>query len=286
MADNGNPPPENEINANSSYPRLPIPPLTENAVEAYFMSLEFWFAASGVTNDLRKFNTVMAQVPPTKLLELTAILNEAPAVGKYEYIKLQLIQHFTDSQTRRLQRVLSEMPLGDKRPSQLYHDMARVAGTALGETALRDLWAARLPPYTQTAVVAERGTIAEVLQTADRVNESLGLRNNQVAGVEPRAPQTTELAELVQQINETFRRFTNEFARERWSRSRSRDQSHTRSPSRNSRSNTPDTFNGVCWYHHTHGRHATKCRSPCSWKQSTSSTAPHSPAASSDDSQQ
>lgn len=275
----GDTPPVGDINVTSAYPRLPIPPLTENAVEAYFMSLDFWFAASGVTNDLRKYNTVMAQVPPTKLLELTEIVRATPANGKYDYIKTQLIQHFTDSQTKRLQRVLSDMPLGDKKPSQLYHDMARVAGTALDETALRDLWAARLPTYTQAAVVAARGTLAEVLQTADRVNESLGLRQSQVSSAEAVPTPPSEMALLVQQINETFRKFTDEFARERRSRSRSRDRSQSRSQQRDSRSTTPNDGD-ECWYHEKYGRNARQCRSPCSWRRPPTSTPASSGASS------
>lgn len=213
-----------EVNANSVYPRIPLPTLVEGAADAYFLSMEFWFAASGVTNDTRKFNTVLAQVPPTKLQELSTIISATPAASKYEYIKAALIKHFADSQARRLQRVLSEMPLGDLRPSQLYHNMARVAGNALGETTLRDLWAARLPPFTQAAVVAATGALAEVLATADRVNDSLALRQNQVANIAPEQqpqPQANlpELALLIQQLSDTLRRHRGRTTRTRQSES-------------------------------------------------------------------
>lgn len=270
------------------YPRIPLPTLVEGAADAYFLSIEFWFAASGVTNDVHKFNTVLAQVPPTKLQELSAIIAAAPAVEKYEYIKAALIKHFADSQARRSQRVLSEMPLGDLRPSQLYHNMARVAGNALGETALRDLWAARLPPFTQAAVVAAVGNITEILATADRVHDSLGLRQNQVANVTPEPPNaqsTPDLARLIQHIDETFRRFREEFPRERSSRGQSRDNSRGRNRSRNNsrqrgeQANGTDN-NGLCWYHAEFGRQAKKCCEPCVWSRpTTSNTAtPISPA--------
>lgn len=271
-------PPRNdaEVNANSVYPRIPLPTLIEGAVDAYFLSIEFWFAASGVTNDTRKFNTVHAQVPPTKLQELASIVNAAPAANKYEYIKAALIKHFADSQARRLQRVLSEMPLGDLRPSQLYHNMARVAGNALGETALRDLWAARLPPFTQAAVVAASGTTTEVLATADRVHDSLGLRQNTVANIVPAAPppsNVSDVARLIQHIDETFRRFRDDLSRER-GRSQSRDnprgRTHNRSQSRNRNQPQRNTAadndpSGLCWYHAEFGRQAKKCREPCVW---------------------
>lgn len=272
-----------EINANSVYPRIPLPTLIEGSVDAYFLSMEFWFAASGVTNDTRKFNTVLAQVPPTKLLELSAIITAAPANEKYEYIKLALTKHFADSQTRRLQRVLSEMPLGDLRPSQLYHSMARVAGTALGESALIDLWASRLPQITQAAVVAATGDVAERLATADRVHESIGLRQNQVAALVPvapaGAPTPADFQRLIQHIDEKFRRLQVDWPHERNSRhqargnsrdnSRGRNRSRNRSESRANQSNDNEA-NGLCWYHHVFGRQAKKCRDPCTWNRSPS----------------
>lgn len=272
---------EAAINANSVYPRIPLPTLIEGSVDAYFLSLEFWFAASGVTNDTRKFNTVLAQVPPTKLLELSTIITAAPANEKYAYIKLALTKHFADSQTRRLQRVLSEMPLGDLRPSQLYHSMSRVAGNALGESALVDLWASRLPQITQAAVVAATGTVAERLATADRVQESIGLRQNQVAAVAPVAPAgvptPTDFQRLIQHIDEKFRQFRDEFPRERRSRGNSRGNSRDNSRNRNhSRSNSNQRgasqnvsdSNSFCWYHAVFGREAQKCREPCNWSRS------------------
>lgn len=274
--DDNLPPPEHEIHANSVYPRIPLPTLVDGAAEAYFMSLEFWFAASGVTSDARKYCTVLAQVPSTKLQELSTIITAAPVNGKYEYIKAALIKHFADSQTRRLQRVLSEMPLGDKKPSQLYHDMARVAGTSLGETALRDLWAARLPPFTQAAVVAAKGTLADCLDTADRVHESIGLRQHQVAGVEPEASTNPDLIRLIKQIDETFRRFREDFPHERNGRGRTRDgsqnrnQNRERSFSRRRGQSNDNDHTDLCWYHAEFGRRAKKCREPCTWTRTTS----------------
>lgn len=67
-------------------PRLQPPSMTESNIESYFLSLEFWFAASGISasvqHDARKFNIVMAQVPPNKLSELRAIIDGVPANDK------------------------------------------------------------------------------------------------------------------------------------------------------------------------------------------------------------
>lgn len=95
---------------------------------------------------------------------------------KYTYIRTQLIEYFADSQQRRLQRVLSDMPLGDLKPSQLFNEMKRVAGNSLGEAVLLDLWATRLPPHAQAAVIASRGDAADKITIADAIVDSMVLR--------------------------------------------------------------------------------------------------------------
>lgn len=278
--DAAQPPPANdaEINAGAAFnPRIPLPTLRENCAEAYFMSLEFWFAACGQASDARKYHTVLAQIPLEKLPELSTVIAATPPAGKYDYIKTALIRHFAESQSRRLQRVLSEMPLGDKKPSQLYHDMARVAGNALGETALRDLWAQRLPPFTQTAVVASNGTLAECLATADRVNETVGRRHNQVTNVETESSNNAELTRVARQVDELCRRFNEKFSQSNH-QSRSRNHSRSRSQNRNNSGQRNDQASGadpsgLCWYHAEHGRKAKKCREPCIWARPTSTSA-------------
>lgn len=44
---------------------MPMPRLSEKLhnVELYFISLEYWFKASAVTNDVKRFNSVMVPIP-------------------------------------------------------------------------------------------------------------------------------------------------------------------------------------------------------------------------------
>lgn len=138
-----NPPPPLEM---EPHIRLPIPTLSENNIDGYFLSMEFWFRASNITSDGQKFNTVLCQIPPNKLIDLKNIIEQTPDINKYDYIKDKLLQHYTDSQQRRLRRVLSEMPLGDQKPSQLLNAMRRVADGALTDNALLGYLRMSTPP--------------------------------------------------------------------------------------------------------------------------------------------
>ncbi len=160
-------------------PRLPLPAMSEDNIEAYFYSLDFLFEASHIVSDAAKFNIVLASVPSAKLMELGTLIEAAPAVGKYNYIRQKLVENFTESQQRRLQRVLKELLLGDRRPSELYNDMRRTAGPALSESILHDLWVSRLPPYTQAAIIATSVPINEKLKITDSITECLAMKQGQ-----------------------------------------------------------------------------------------------------------
>lgn len=253
-------------------PRLNPPVMTASNIESYFLSLEFWFAASGLGNqhDTKKYNIVMAQVPPEKLTELRSIIDATPAADKYSYIKKKLIDHFTDSQQKRLQRVLSDMPLGDMKPSQLYNEMRRVAGNSLGEPVLLDLWASRLPPHVQAAVIASKGDASEKGTIADAIIDAMGFRNIHAIGsattapaIVPETPAISSIEDLQREIAQLSRKFDQMLRPHRSLRDRSR----SRSRSRNDQRYGSDTATDVCWYHHTFGGDARRCRKPCSFDQ-------------------
>lgn len=259
--------------------RLNPPSMTASNIESYFLSLEFWFAASGIgshpQNDARKYHIVMAQVPPNKLSEIRPIIDAAPAVEKYPYIKRKLIEHFADSQQKRLQRVLSDMPLGDMKPSQLYSEMRRVAGNALCEAVLLDLWASRLPPHAQAAVIASRGDATDKVTIADAIVDSMGLRNINAMEMSkvPTASESSSITSTTNSIEGLQREIailSKKLERLMPTRNRSRSRSRTR-PLNIRRENS--SAGGACWYHRTFGNTARRCRKPCSFVQASSN--PH-----------
>lgn len=271
---------QQQIAAGSVFPKIPLPAMTDGNIEAYFMSLDFWFTASGVRDDNRRYNTVMAQVPPMKLLELRPIIDALPNLNRYVYIKQRLINHFADSQQKRLHRVLSDMPLGDSKPSKLFYDMVRTANGALSDAVIVDLWATRLPSHAQAAVVASQGTTAEQVRIADAVTESMNMRSfshidtvpkeinaSNVSAVENcRCPDLaalrSEIAVMFQDLNRSRNSGRN--------LQRNRNGSRGRSSSQR-RSTSVDDFEH-CWYHRMYGSKARACRQPCSYKKPTNTS--------------
>ncbi|XP_055622390.1 uncharacterized protein LOC129765959 [Toxorhynchites rutilus septentrionalis] len=169
------------------------------------------------------------------------------------------------------------------KPSQLFNEMKRVAGNSLGETVLMDLWATRLPPHAQAAVIASKGDAAEKTTIADAVVDSMGLRN--IHAIDMKAQQTpsssTHVADKPTQVTiETLHREIAQLSRklEKMFSARGaggyRGRSHSRLRGRGkstsvSRDKTPS--DEQCWYHRVFGHEARQCRKPCSFGQPSSS---------------
>ena len=98
--------------------RLPIPQMSHTNIEAWFTTMDFWFTASGIVADKQKTATILAALNPNVISQLADVIASMPQSDIYEYTKTKIIAHF-------LNRLLSEMPLGDKRLSELYHEMER-----------------------------------------------------------------------------------------------------------------------------------------------------------------
>lgn len=288
------PPPLNVQAIN--YPKLEAPKYMPDNVEGWFYLLESYFSASGIRVDQVKFDTVRSRFPATRINELRPLAEaadrDAPANGKYEMLKTSLISYLQDSQQRRLRQVLQEMPLGDKKPSQLYHDMVHAAGSALSESALLDLWCSRLPEWVASTAIAASGPTADKLRMADISYENFQLRSgsavNAVGSAHKQPPtanmlalsqsSTSDTAALRQMLDEFTKMFmaqkqTAQAAPSQRSRSRERSQARQQSKQRSDssqgdqrRDESIEQFDD-CWYHRTFGRKATKCRQPCKFRR-------------------
>ena len=215
------------------FARIPMPRLERGSdVEAWFLSLDFWFPASGIVTDQRKFDTVLASIEPSTLTQLTNVISSVPNTNKYEFIKKELIAFFSDSNQRRFNRLLSELQLGDLRPSQLLHEMKRVAGQTISEDAIRSLWAQRLPEHARAAVVASSGSTDEVARIADAIVDALQLNVNSIGAttkttspIKNHNSLSLEALQLeINKISKTLDRLTT--SRNFSNRSRSRNRNH------------------------------------------------------------
>ncbi|XP_017486489.1 PREDICTED: uncharacterized protein LOC108374940 [Rhagoletis zephyria] len=146
--------------------------------------------------------------------------------------------------------------------------MQRVAGNALCDTVLIDLWASRLPPHTQAAVIASKGAAVDKTTIADAIVDSVNLRGinaiiNGCSNTSPTADSTDVVAtlkSLQKEISQLSKRFDRLAKKRNSTRIRSKSRSRA------------DIQDENCWYHAKFGENARKFKEPCTYSQRPSPT--------------
>ena len=256
---------------------LKVPAFWEKAPELYFANIEAQFSLSNVTQDTTKYYAVIASLNSEVLSHISDIVLNPPATGKYDAVKKRLVNEFADSQEKRLKALLSEMVLGDDRPSHLLRKMTQIAGTNISTEIVKSLWLKRLPQQSQAILSIANDKIENLALMADKLVEISKPQATDCYAVTANDTKN-EMADLKKQIAELTRQvsqITN--GSQHGERFRSRDRNsyprrYSKSPARNRKRNTADDGDytapsNFCYYHEKFGAKARNCRSPCSYPE-------------------
>ncbi|XP_054721212.1 uncharacterized protein LOC129230994 [Uloborus diversus] len=239
---------------------LKLPPFWDKHPILWFKNIEAQFIVSGITQDETKYYNVIAALTSDILNYVSDIVITPPENNKYETLKSRLISDFSDSEQKRIKAVLSELILGDDKPSHLLRKMKQLAGQTLGDEFLKTLWLQRLPSQVQAILSVSEDSLDKLALMADKIHETASANIDEVKCANTAISDVTELklqiAELSKQV-------------ERLSRSRAKETSNrhfSRRPRSNSSKNKK-TYD-QCWYHWKFGNDAKRCKSPCRFKTS------------------
>lgn len=83
------------------------------------------------------YDYVVGSLDSNTLSNVSDIIRAPPAQNKYTAIKSRLIRDSTDSENRKLHRLLQDCELGDNKPSQLLRKMKDLSNGALNDDALK-----------------------------------------------------------------------------------------------------------------------------------------------------
>lgn len=254
---------------------LRIPPFWRDRPRLWFISFE------AATHDLKKGQAqlaqmVIAQLERQDIEQITDILYNPPESGQYDAIKERLISAYEESDSRQFQKLLSEMELGDQKPTQLLRRMRNLARDKVPDSTLRLMWTNHLPPHVRSVLAVSESFTAktqleELALLADKMIEQ-AKEVASVSAITPRSPPSlaqedvldlkNELRKLSLEVAElrsnSYRRSYNRYPPRYHRRNESRSQSR-------SRSQTPSDSSPVCYYHHKFGTNARKCTSPCNF---------------------
>ncbi|XP_055918354.1 SCAN domain-containing protein 3-like [Eupeodes corollae] len=88
-----------------------------------------------------KFNTIIGAVESQELTQASDEVLSPPNDNKYENLKSVIIERFGDSKQRKIKKLLSDVDLGDKRPSQLLNELKKLRVRAILQASNGELMA-------------------------------------------------------------------------------------------------------------------------------------------------
>lgn len=233
-----------------------IPPFWQDRPELWFAQIEAQFALHRIVSDAVRYNYIIGNLDGKVLQYVADAITAPPEVEKYKYIKEKILSCFAESGQVKISKLLSEVQLGDLRPSQLLTKQRQLAGTAVGEDFLRTLWLRQLPTQVQAILAASDSGLEELSKLADKIVE-VSAATNSVNAVNRQAEEPNwEL-----RINQ----LTEKIAKLESSRGRSQSRSHSQKRQPSQRRASRQRIHDKCWYHYKFGEQARKCNSPCTF---------------------
>lgn len=222
-------------------------------------------------SDAAKQNLVVTKLSKSAIQQVSDLILAPPEARKYQTLKERLLQVFEETETRKLQKLIGEMELGDQRPSQLLRRMRELARGKVPDDTLRLMWQSHLPTAVRAILtVTDSKDLTVLAAVADKVLESTGSNTGQIAEVK-----TTTSQEQTPADGADYNRIMREIAKinkrldglERGrSTQRQGNRQHSKSGSRmRSKSHSRKGSNWLCFYHFRYKEKATKCVKPCNW---------------------
>lgn len=228
---------------------IKVPRFWRENPSLWFVQVEAQFALYRIVSEQTKFYIIIAELDTELLTNVSDIVLKPPA-DVYTQLKKRLIEHFSVSEERRIKQLLSNLEIGDKKPSMLLREMRNLANDDVTDEFLRTMWMQRLPTQSQAILSTSTEPLDNLAKMADKIADispaiAISSITNPTSDVSRLERQIEILTEEVKQL------------RSRYSKSNSRVRSRS-----NKRDNSAT---GFCYYHRRFGQNANKCRQPCTF---------------------
>lgn len=247
-----------------------IPEFWTDRPTLWFLQAEAMLAPQHLSDQV-KFNLIITKLSKDTIAQVTDILLKPPSTEKFKALKDRLIQVYEETENRQIQKLISEMELGEQKPSQLLRRMRELAKDRVPDETLNVLWQGHLPASVRTVLaVADIKALDSLAKVADKVLEnSKPLFVSEVSNNIP-SNSETNTDKILKEIAKLHLRINQVSDRNRRARSSSRNSSNRRrSVSRNSNKprRTEASPDWLCFYHFRFKERASKCVEPCNWKK-------------------
>ncbi|XP_031340929.1 uncharacterized protein LOC116169039 [Photinus pyralis] len=235
----------------------------------WFKVVEAQFELSRITADTTKYFTIVAALSQKALKLVSDIITSPPENHKFDTLRNALISRLTESEDTKLQKLLRDLDLGDRKPTQLLREMKTLSGTSISNELLKKLWLQRLPQQVQVVLAISSESLDNLAIMADKIVETYS--NSVVTEVATREVQSnssrmntyheTDLDKKLEEFKRDIFRELNKLRGHKNPIPRNRSKSRTRE-----RSNATPPPEGLCYYHRRFAERAKKCTKPCAFE--------------------
>lgn len=256
---------------------IKVPPFWKANPRLWFRQLDSQFFNAGITNDLTKYHTLVGAVESNILAQVSDIILDPPAHNLYATLRQRLEERFSDSEEQQLRKLIGELELGDKRPSQLLREMRELSANRVSDAVLKSLWLQRLSTQIQAILSVSDQNLNMLATMADKVAEVTttptlhAVNSTNIPLQTPCSCSPNVIDDLVTEMRNLTARVD--------ALSRGRSETNTKDPRPEnrrrslSRSRSNNHINGVCRYHYKFKDKANFCILPCSYVASSTDSA-------------
>ncbi|XP_046805807.1 uncharacterized protein LOC124420901 [Lucilia cuprina] len=268
----------NNLNSNAQLEicatSLKLPPFWVDHPEAWFIHVETQFNTKGITRDNTKYVYLIVSLPQDVIVSVIDVIRNPPDENRYLNLKTKLLERHSLSEQRKLDKLLSDSEIGDRKPSEFYRSLIQLAGNNINSDFVKSLWLRKLPRNLNIALVGSNVVnIEDLLKLADNIWEVTN--KVELCTLEPkdsvqsncRLDKTVDnLVKITSAMLDKFTQLSMEIAdvKQSFQNSRSRTPFRNRSRSRGRSLNRK----WLCRYHYRFGSKARRCEQPCSYETS------------------
>lgn len=239
---------------------IKLPAFWNERPEVWFAQVEAQFEIAGINKELTKFNYLLANLEPNVVENIWDLVSEKKK-EKYTLAKERLLSIFKTSEDKKIKNLISELELGDLKPSQLLRKMRGLAGDNFSDKILKTLWLGKLPNYLQNILVISDEQVDKLSEIADRIRDTKQLDEVQVKSEPGRESRSQQHLSEIQQLCDRIAVLESRLHQGNNSRFQRRNRSRSRSKPR-------FRENGdFCYYHFRFGDKCLpeKCKPPCKY---------------------
>lgn len=248
--------------------------------DLFFGALETQFDLHGITDEKEKYGKLVVVVRFDELEEKACeMIIRRPEDEPYSKLKAAIMEIVAPADLNQVRLLLSKEKLGDLKPSELLARMRRIgtregADKVVAEADIRDAWLLALPKRCQMMLVGctsldDAAAVADNMKrwgekTGDEDFSSASPVAAVVAAVKDSADsRLSRLEEMMLQMKSLVMQKGQNQAGGNGGASQNNNNGRGRGRYRSRSRSQPRFFNGLCFYHHKHGKAAFKCDEGC-----------------------